>query len=1663
MSKKLTEYPTPVGQQMSGTAAKQTAATRSVMQQVPSDIKKASPSPTTTVQKAPKNMTGAVKARDLKMNQQYTDAKGNQISVVSPYMQGRNKEAIVVQDQKTKEYFTINPNDMLGETLDDILDRKKHNFAKKISRKQNKLKQLIRAQKFGNTYDDPLFEIDFNSKEIINNALDAPIKCGFEAETVWPNLSSASDIPDLDDMSWYEAEDVIREYEGHRGLSTIEEAFREWIQEGPLMDIEGDIISDLVRERQEDEEQLATYFEEHHSMDEVEDYKEKVMTELRKKAKQRDMFTDTGDDDKSSKDADIEYNERQDWDTDAWVRDFIEEENFDEFREWLEEQIRDDGEAWDLAWERATDEYDIDRWVQREYGSYYSMLNSLDLYIPHPDDDSYGGGTDAVASEMEDWASNNSMSNDVRPGGYHSGKGVDNTYWRVEDDSSIEGNGAKAEIISPVYETPRQMLEEMKSLFDFFEENDVVTNQSTGLHITMSMNTEESEPNRLKLALLLNDQYVLKQFGREFNSYTRSQQENIAQQAKRIVSDGNIDDASMEELESMLERGIEYSKFTSINFKDARNENGNQLIEFRIGGGKDYHTDIKRATKTLVRYAATMQAAYDPNAFRKDYLKSIVKLIDTVKDGVTDKELKQTLGDDIPTTPFANAVKDMMHRGMYLDGLESVQQMEWLINNNDMEGAKAKFMWVMLNMLTGLASGKAKVKKTMQNVKAIRDELKRFGVTNEMIMKQVYQHYKGLTQVYDKSKLVANAAEALSAITMKPAEAPQFKAVIQYSPDKDQVLMMNKKRFNQLAYDEELNPPLSKDDFKIVNRLDLGGALRAKMGNLPGTENTGDQNEWTQDFIKKYKIVPGVPGEASDNEWIQVGQTAMRAALEHGIEIIKEAASVFDKFDRLPLQEQLELLAKVDKRKLDEAWSKKYKDSINCSNPKGFSQKAHCAGKKKKTEARKKMSAQDRLWKSYNAYTKKMTGKTADERAKELELKIAQMKKDRDAHVANEAEEPKDASARAKLDHSLRAQGHKVEKPKKGKGSFKRTEKHKGKLPEGTDFRKGDRVKHAETGERGTVLHKGNRDQVVVKFGSLNKSLSANQLRLVNDIEEADQVKAKERKPKTVKPNTGHQSKHPYQGRLVGEGAVPETNMPDEFKQIMSRPLLGSDLKGQMRAFEIVPDPAMIREFRSQISMSGKDVDLRDTFKSFASAKLHPVQKKQVGLAESVLMEKGLSLGDIGKRNNFTVFKQKISSSSPFAATDGAEVIIAPTFARKIKTVDDLKQFVQGRQVMLPLKNEPGYVVPLSYLLKTAEFGGTAKKETGVANRGELAEGVLGAATFARIAKRPGKPITYDEVLKVIQSLPKTDTGGSISKNVKTGGVTDKITLTVRLGANTYADLIDTQKLTSDALMNSYIKSTVQFVNDYTRLYANFFERNGRPDEVEIVSDGVSENTDRKTDVYMIYVDEAGNRQLKHFDISLKAGTVKQFGQVGYGRSTSPIENRFAKVMELFTQFGVNQNSFTFRPEQFQDDDGVALIKDLYKQAVELINQKLMGSDPATEYEYLDQIAQGVTYFATSNDPTVKLLQLDKGRYYVLDFKKLRPKLDGIDLEAQYAETSSGDPIVRIHDKNNPKNSGRLLQIRTKQDSNGYIRQILEKEPLLKKLISVRHVGDIER
>jgi hypothetical protein len=50
-------------------------------------------------------------------------------------------------------------------------------------------------------------------------------------------------------------------------------------------------------------------------------------------------------------------------------------------------------------------------------------------------------------------------------------------------------------------------------------------------------------------------------------------------------------------------------------------------------------------------------------------------------------------------------------------------------------------------------------------------------------------------------------------------------------------------------------------------------------------------------------------------------------------------------------QRKLDLDKEARAKGMAEEWSQKYKSSINCSHPKGFSQKAHCAGKKKHNES----------------------------------------------------------------------------------------------------------------------------------------------------------------------------------------------------------------------------------------------------------------------------------------------------------------------------------------------------------------------------------------------------------------------------------------------------------------------------------------------------------------------------------------------------------------------------------------------------------------------------------------------------------------------------------------------------------------------------------------
>jgi hypothetical protein len=114
-----------------------------------------------------------------------------------------------------------------------------------------------------------------------------------------------------------------------------------------------------------------------------------------------------------------------------------------------------------------------------------------------------------------------------------------------------------------------------------------------------------------------------------------------------------------------------------------------------------------------------------------------------------------------------------------------------------------------------------------------------------------------------------------------------------------------------------------------------------KFSNEDRTVHVDVQNRHPNDVLRTlaHELVHYAQGEQDrlDADSWQTGSTIEDEANAEAGVIMREFNKQFPQY--------MELKPII----LPEAWSQKYKKSINCSNPKGFSQKAHCAGRKKNT------------------------------------------------------------------------------------------------------------------------------------------------------------------------------------------------------------------------------------------------------------------------------------------------------------------------------------------------------------------------------------------------------------------------------------------------------------------------------------------------------------------------------------------------------------------------------------------------------------------------------------------------------------------------------------------------------------------------------------------
>lgn len=875
--------------------------------------KKASPSPT-TAGPAKNNQPEilAVRATDVPADAVVKSIKNEPMGkVVSRVGDKPKADALVVDTGKMgKQKYQVLPKDQ--KVFIDNPEYQEESKATKLlsklkikSKKVRSIKKILRNSKF-NDQQEIIFEINFNDPKLAKGALAAPISCGFEAETTWPSLDAGGNEDDglLDDLGWSEIEDLIYDQEGSRSVRQVEEAFREWLGNTDYFyDAESNVIGDMVDERKRDMAYITEYAYQELGADEVEDYKNETLDGL--------------DDD--------EKDGYADWDEDQWAKELIDEKYADEFEEWLADQIRDNSEHWDDAWEKVLEQYEVSDWVNSEYdGDWYRMLADLSIYLENPNAD---GGVAAVAAELEPWAESNSQSSDVRSGDYHSGKSVDNTYWRVEEDSSIQADGAGAEIISPVYATPQVMMSEMKSLFEFFKAKDVETNESTGLHVTMSWNGEQTAVNKLKMAVLLGDKYLLSLFDRENNTYTQSQFDRVKQGVSELMKNpSNL--KTLAAVEEILGSQVSENKFSSINFKEATNSAGNQLIEFRIGGGDDYHTKLDSVLKSVVRYAAIMQAGHDTNAFRKDYILALYRLIRKESDVDIEKIKSMNIAyGDAGKNPILAALQSSSHKASissvtdYLTkGLELIAKSKELqrqtaqgdlftptesVNEDDAFNAgeaarmydqgKNNIMVALAITAIDIGVGIAKAPRAT-SIAAIRKGVKDLGFTADSLWQGILSNPAvsaavieiALERKLDKYELQAALSKGLSAMlkTNLSSQPEQPKSIVKFKQ-------------GDVIY-------VKDSDIDLIQR----GKATPEMFLVvsPPEQETNDA------FIAKFGFSRWDTTKLTQNELKKI-------TADLGIKFMKE--SVFDRFDQLTLEEQLKILERVDSTKLNEAWSRK--------------------------------------------------------------------------------------------------------------------------------------------------------------------------------------------------------------------------------------------------------------------------------------------------------------------------------------------------------------------------------------------------------------------------------------------------------------------------------------------------------------------------------------------------------------------------------------------------------------------------------------------------------------------------------------------------------------------------------------------------------------------
>lgn len=316
-------------------------------------------------------------------------------------------------------------------------------------------------------------------------------------------------------------------------------------------------------------------------------------------------------------------------------------------------------------------------------------------------------------------------------------------------------------------------------------------------------------------------------------------------------------------------------------------------------------------------------------------------------------------------------------------------------------------------------------------------------------------------------------------------------------------------------------------------------------------------------------------------------------------------------------------------------------------------------------------------------------------------------------------------------------------------------------------------------------------------------------------------------------------------------------------------------------------------------------------------------------------------------------------------------------------------------------------------------------------NKGDVSEGILAAAITARFISKT-KRIAEKDVLDVIKKLGKPKGTKSLTvvkqfpspnKNPK---IEDDVICRIGLAEVNMLALLN-MSIYKQKDIKELMAASIAYANgNHIMEWADMVYTNNRKNVIEVKSDGLLDQTGTKVDLrVLIDGKQAG------VGISLKAGDVKQFGQVG-GGSVESMKEFFGPFGVVFSAPQIKKMESMFAGSQTTEALCLA-----YEESAKQM-KKIIKTD---QNKFKKNLAEFMKFHATRNEPDVVLVQLNRQEALVYDFSNISKKLRGVNLDVVYSESTTDVirgkkiPQIKIISASSSKDN-LLLQLRNKLEGN---------------------------